>query len=1546
MADNNTIIIGTKAPVVDSPDNTVTIYVDETTKTIMSVTDDGVTTDYTAGQTDQSVRVSVADTTSDYLGNKVALSSGTNTTNILEKSILTPAGDEKLQIQIDQTKINHNNLLNTHNITTDISHASISNLSYASSGHTGFEPTMQASQTIYVSKIGNDTTGIGTITNPYLTIKKALTSANAAAAEATPYRVYVDAGVYVEEELFVASYVYLSGESIFSVIIEADDVDHHVINLAEMTEISFVTLKGAGTGYAGINATNCGDYAQAHKVSIVDCDFGIVANATTVDSYLYLEYVDIEQALTNAFLSNAVDGFIAEINVENFYIYPPELFTGSSVVLNGAGVLYKSTVSSVVGQGTDKGYTVGDGAYLSLSASILENCGIGIEDTIAGAGVTLELSALDFNNCAVNIHVDNVDTIGRLNGDSAYEKVHVVSGSQFYVSNRNARTITVASSGANFTSIIDAMDAVTNPSKENPWVIKIGPGTFEVTESIVMKPWTRIVGESEDTTFITAPDESDFDLIVGADDAGISFCTLSVINQATNRWLIHYASESAGASKVFMAFRVRFGWGYGLAYCDSSLGYSVLILQSCLLGNGYTFTKGFLCDNSSSGELGRIVGFQTSSTGGIKTSASGTTYPEYVLKVANAGCEVIMCASFVYTNAINESIFAVAENGGTFRFQGMTIKNFLTGIQTNNSGAAPAIDVTGFSCINCTNDLLINHPSTTGAIQGEMDKSKITIDEDVTGLTLSYLNVGTGVGSVTIGDIYQATRHDRLLSISDLLRKTATVGLVEGGEITVDTGTTIDVTAGYGYLIDPTDSFIKLVSWEASSIASLSGNNTHYIYVDTTGAVSSATSAPDTLETISLGRVRTDSSTICFISNVAIEATQRSNAVETMLRNALGPIYISGSTVTENGNRGLDITAGSYNFGTINIVPTGGTGVSWEEYFHVSSAWSHNGSVSTIQNTNYDLVGTGLTAMTTDYYRKDALYITEDGVDEKIFIVTGQEEFSTLLAAQAGNIPVPPTWFTDSVVLIADIIIKKGATNIIQIDDQRPRIGFKPTAISSSGSHSDLLGLSADDHTQYLLVSGSRAMSGNLTMNNNNIVTGTGLVDGVDVSTHASRHLPNSVTDPLTCAAAVAVSTTSTEGTANSLSRSDHTHAGVSTYKVNGGTARVGAVNFVDGNSVTITDNGSGNITIATTGATSKLLPTIGTGLAIDYTEGSVLMDGTYTTIASGSFTVPAGASNYWFFVNTSGVLAQASSLPAGAVAICQFSTDGSSVTSLSDRRVFIPTNHIFAAPTASLSATTTNAEGSLHSGTRSDHSHAILTGVVSTQLPDLANAAGSSANLAKADHIHNIPAAIPISVGAANFKGTAQSVALSDHVHNHGSQTTATHHAVATPSANGFLSSTDKYKLDSFTSCITTTTQSVSGAGVWATSVELVTPSLDAGTYNIFASIGAQSVSSANGMGLRLNAVTATMSGVAIKWQIPHGANGTDQTYIYDQITPTQNTNSSSFSVANTKAVALGQGTFTLSGAGTVALEFRNELNRSAVTLLADSILFITRMT
>lgn len=72
---------------------------------------------------------------------------------------------------------------------------------------------------------------------------------------------------------------------------------------------------------------------------------------------------------------------------------------------------------------------------------------------------------------------------------------------------------------------------------------------------------------------------------------------------------------------------------------------------------------------------------------------------------------------------------------------------------------------------------------------------------------------------------------------------------------------------------------------------------------------------------------------------------------------------------------------------------------------------------------------------------------------------------------------------------------------------------------------------------------------------------------------------------------------------------------------------------------------------------------------------------------------------------------------------------------------------------------------------------------------------------------LSQVEADTPVQIGTSNFVGAANKVARSDHVHSHGNQTSGTLHAAATTSVNGFMSSTDKTKLDDATNLNTAST-------------------------------------------------------------------------------------------------------------------------------------------
>jgi len=123
-----------------------------------------------------------------------------------------------------------------------------------------------------------------------------------------------------------------------------------------------------------------------------------------------------------------------------------------------------------------------------------------------------------------------------------------------------------------------------------------------------------------------------------------------------------------------------------------------------------------------------------------------------------------------------------------------------------------------------------------------------------------------------------------------------------------------------------------------------------------------------------------------------------------------------------------------------------------------------------------------------------------------------------------------------------------------------------------------------------------------------------------------------------------------------------------------------------------------------------------------------------------------------------------------------------------------------------------------------------------------------------------------------------------------------------------------------------------------YASVTELTTVSLPVGLYAFRFHGNMQSAATNNGVGVRVAPVTATMTTVSTKWNIPQGANGTAHDFEYDQIANNTNVVSASAVAANTNFAVNGFGIFRITVAGTVAIQTRTETNGTAATLQLDS--------
>ena len=1195
------------------------------------------------------------------------------------------------------------------------------------------------------------------------------------ASSTKPYVVLVAPGVYTEPLIALPSYVSVVGFAINSVVVQPDG-NHHVFTMSPLSELLFLTIRGNGSsGKAGIAVLDSGDFAQVHKVSIYDCDISVLVNSATVNTVCYLEYVDCNTFTTNALCVEATNGFIAKCNAENFYTYADNTFTGRQVKVSGIKSEIHVMSAGFVCANNHMCFHALNGAYLAVSSSYIEDAFVGIHSEVLTTGTnTLEIIAVDFDDCTTNVKIDDVNTTGHLTGYSAYEKNIIPLAAPFFITGKDPKKIIVSAKGGDFTSVAAAIASITDNSSTNRYLIHVEPGDFSEP------PFT--IGEGISVTGDTAHIPQ-----LTASNTGADFITMAgksdieniMISGAGTGYAGIVAAASTSSSQIHMSDIHIKDCDIGIKLDSTSAERYVEITNVEITGS---FSYGYSVKSGGTNK----AKLQTTNTHLTTSKTSGTC-----VKVDGPYADVVDLSAVMKGTKLTSTGKGVHITDGA-KWEGLNVEleNCDVGLYIENTGAAPKIVGTALTIYqNNTYDVQVVHPTATGVIQGVMTASLMTIPDTAT-INVSFASFDTATpGSVTVGELYQGTTLASRIRLSNLARESATLGLVYPAScLSKGSGLVTNVAAGYGYLLDANGD-IKEVSWDATTVTGTSSTN-KFVLVDEDGVVFLSAADGDGETTISLGSVYY-TSTNHYLANTAVDASHYANDLARFFRNVMGCVYETGSVVVEyaakatatititnntldtgdkvtvngvdfietthftvgadvtataanlaaainasadvlitgiltatsvagvvtlkavtggpggnsltlaetdgatnnftisgatfaNGtNRALDITAGARWFNgrrytSVGSSITGGHKTYEPHRRNGSGGWTHAGSTTiAVPNDKYDDNSGTLATVGAGLYTKHSLYVVDEGADEKYGLVHSQQTYSTQQEAENGPLPAYPPEFREIHAPIASFVMQQGVDSIVTIMDERNFLGAGGGSVASSVSdHGGLTGLADDDHPQYLLGSGSRSMSGSLNMGTYNI-TNVGTVDGVDVSTHESRHLPNGA-DPVTTAAAVSITTANSEGTANSLARSDHGHRGVSGYKVDSGTARYGEINLVSGYGMDLSDDGAGNVTVTAVVATAQLIPSIGTGLNIDYTAGNVLINGAYSSLIAGSLSVPLNVTDYWMFVNTSAVMAYAATLPAGAHPVAQFTTNGSAVTSVSDRRTWTNRNMVF----------------------------------------------------------------------------------------------------------------------------------------------------------------------------------------------------------------------------------------------------------------------------
>ena len=903
------------------------------------------------------------------------------------------------------------------------------------------------------------------------------------ATEYNTYTVQVGPGIFYETEITMKSWITVKGDSTTTTIVSASNASASIFIGADQSMVIDMQIQGTtapsqsaivysspttpqtnaifyvenvrfGTNYThakviGTSGGNC--IMQCSNVKYGGWPFTLGFHVTNDGSGIG------RMQLRNVTSTN---GGIA---TSTGLIFAKADQPGCAFIVNGC------LLTKAVGAAAGTGFWVENGGSLRLTAVNFQRWERGIYAPNVGSAPSIFGSALNFENNTYDVYVEHTSATGHIEGTDAFLKTIIPAAAPLYEIDTDPRKLIVAKKGGDFTSISASVAWIVDSSETNRYIIEVGPGEF--TENVIdlrNKPYISIVGSDiRATQIIPAGNHNQF-ILGNANE--VSF--LSLIGNNTSGYAAFVAEDLDGFALIHKIS--IYDWDTGIK----------------LIGN-----------TSSSQFYGEYVDINGPFTYGTYTSASNGTltnlsmenyylFPSGGVSTGNyaigTGAELDLYTAVFPGDSVSGSSAIYLVDGAVSEVAGLDVQNWEYGVYVPNIGTAPRFRIVGGMIHNSlTYDFNILKTGTQGRFQGISDHTKINNSSQE--FYWNFLDDTDGENDITrkISVTFADGTHT---DASTLIFKGSPMGLINGGNITVSTGLTASVASGFGYLADFSDpDIIKRIDWNTSTI-NLTPNSNNYIYFNDNAILSSAGSEPAIDSNIVLGRVVTNNTDIEFIDDSPYVATHMASCLSLFNRAALGPVYQDGSIVTENVTPfKLDITPGTYFYSENKYTPSSGSQISFIRYYQSASVYNREVTTTTVPSGLYNS-GSELIPMSASYYTKHSLYLVGQDVNEKYFLVVGQDQFATLVETEDATLPTPPSYFNDGVVPVASIYVQSGSANITQIQDIRPVIGFRAAGVNASSVHGNLLGLEQDDHTQYVLANGNRSMTGNFNLGGNSII--------------------------------------------------------------------------------------------------------------------------------------------------------------------------------------------------------------------------------------------------------------------------------------------------------------------------------------------------------------------------------------------------------------------------------------------------------------------------
>ncbi len=342
-------------------------------------------------------------------------------------------------------------------------------------------------------------------------------------------------------------------------------------------------------------------------------------------------------------------------------------------------------------------------------------------------------------------------------------------------------------------------------------------------------------------------------------------------------------------------------------------------------------------------------------------------------------------------------------------------------------------------------------------------------------------------------------------TVEEFMNSTDSSGFFDGGILSDAGSGNVNISEGSGMIRTTTTETDPLLSFKFGPFTDIvvATDTTKYVYVDYNSGspiqVLSDSEFDETTTKILIGVATNELGAIESTFNLGVRLQESIGQAGRFIRRVFGisrDERRGGLIFGETGTRNLTMSAGHLWWGRTDYTITGRAGgESFDIYYRDSPSGWVKGSTTQWPNTQYD-DGSGILA-TLGSNKWATLWIYLEP-DDHVVMVYGRAQFNTQATAEEEAEPntLPPR-LQNTAVLAARIVF---LTTAATADFTSAFVTiFNKVGVTS---HGDLSNLLDDNHTQYLLVDGTRAMSGGLDMGTNAITNVTSIA--TDTLTSAS----------------------------------------------------------------------------------------------------------------------------------------------------------------------------------------------------------------------------------------------------------------------------------------------------------------------------------------------------------------------------------------------------------------------------------------------------------